>query len=240
MPVEFSFLPKASLSDLVYDPSAILLLASNVLVIIMTFSFGWGFADAFWIYVSQGAILSFFLLLKLTNKRTTWEDLKNTEATLGKEAMERQKANLRAMTQKKWLRPATVFVTWLFLGVGLNIGLVYAIVRAGVDPAYLLTDFIALIPIILCFFISHCVSFVVYKKESSYSESVKALFSNMQRFFIMYAFLFGVAYFIAATNQTGSKALLIVFLIGKTITDLWLHLGEHHNQKKYFSPKISA
>ncbi|MCX6802098.1 MAG: DUF6498-containing protein [Candidatus Diapherotrites archaeon] len=235
-----SVLPKVSLSDLIYDPSAILLLASNVLVIIMALFAGWGFADAFWVYVSQSAILSFFLVLKIARKRPTEEDLKNTEARFGKKEMERQKALLKEMEEKKWARPAMVFVIWLFLGVGLNIGLVYAIVRAGVDPAYLLTDFIALIPIILCFFISHLVSFVVYKKEMSYSEIDKAFLSNMRRFFIMYAFLGVTAYFIAATNQTSSKALLVVFLVGKTITDLWLHLGEHKSQRKYFSQKSSA
>ena len=217
-------------NDVLSDPAAMGLIASNLLTIAMAVVLGWGFFEVFWVYCAQIIIILFFMFLKVLNVKdkgaefelmSTWIDGKKQDTIT---------------TKSKWLTAISGFLVFIFVNLSfLPIFFLLMLYYPGFPKLPLVgsnrtEDFIILLPAIGAFFVSHLFSFIIYRKKISKRKLHKIWFKIApKRIWPLYFSLFLVGSLGSYSNE---QFLLVLFLLSKTVMDMWLHIKEHRNERK--------
>ena len=199
--------PGFSFSEALRDPTVLLLIFSNLLIIFLAVQQSWAVLDLLWIYWAQSLIIGFFSFLKLL----TFKGYLDTSVSISP-----------ALNQ---------FVTKLFLAVffAFHYGffhVVYAIflsIFSAFSFSFLMSfNFVLAVGV---FFINHLFSFLYYyfkpKKDQDISKMVFAPYFRiipMHLTIIAGGFLLMFNAFIL---------LLVFFMLLKTIADVAMHVFEH-------------
>lgn len=198
--------PQVSFKRLVSDPTVYSLVVSNLLIIAFVLKDGWSIRSIIGIYWLQGLIIGIFRFFRILS--------------LGDYSTEGLLVNGKSVdpTQKNKLRLAFSFARIYFF-THLVIGFFLSILILSADPDELLTGG-------LIFAVNHFISFVYHVKDFKDKPNIGLLvFSPLTRVWPMALIIFlGV---VAVLIFRSIASFFVLFLILKTIADVYSHVIEH-------------
>ena len=209
------FSPKELLKKSIKDPSAYVLIASNLLTLILAIVYNWDVIIILWGYWSQSVIIGLFNVAKLLS-------FKNF-------SVKELKVNNQAVTA------ATTGIKLFLAGFfAFHYGFfhfVYALFLSDFGSFGASTTTIAssgLLIMVGIFFLNHLFSFVYnYKKDSKKMQNIEnVFFAPYARIIPMHlTIIFGGLMFMLGAHLVT----LLIFIGVKTMADLAMHVAEHEN-----------
>ncbi len=204
------------------DPSVMALIFSNLMTLVFALIFNWNIFIVFLIYVAQSLIIGFFTFIKiLTLSNYSAEEIlingKKTRVSFG----------IKIFTAIFFVFHYGLFqLVYLFFIMNFMAFFSFGTNPVVLPESALLFEFVFPILIsILLFFISHGISFLLFRNKKQESLE-KVMVSPYYRIIPMHlTLMFG--FFLLIISP---MLMLVLFLIIKTVVDVGSHAFEHKDQ----------
>jgi len=197
------------------DSSAIVLLLSNLLTIVLAVVFNWSLIIILWSYWLQSVIIGFFSFIKILSLQNF-----STEGF---------KSNGRSVLPTTATKISTAFFFAFHYGFFHLVYALFLLTFSFVSQSISLTDFGFVFLSGIIFFVNHLFSFNYFKNKTQKKQNLGTvmMFPYLRIVPMHLTIIFGGFFLVSAT---ASLPILVFFLILKTIADLGMHTIEHKEQ----------
>ena len=212
------------LNQILKDPTAVLLILSNLAVIVFAVLQNWSLLTLLWVYWAQSIIIGFFQFFKIL---LSWNSFaEKLEKFFGK-----ANSSFSALSAL-----GTVFIACFF---AVHYGLFhwgYAMFLSAFPQLFQQSaaNFNEVLLAAGIFFVNHLFSFIYYiakppKKKKSPNELMGEPYARILPMHLTIMFL---VFALVIFGNSGIVLALVFFLLLKTLADVSMHIREHADQQK--------